>query len=364
MVVLEVCSSCNARHSCDVHQAHVLSIFLPPPPPFPCAQTLAKIHSVDLAKAGLQDYARKPDGYAARQLKTWSGQYMRNREALPVAAMDELASWLPDHLPPQERTTIVHGDYRLDNLVLTDSFDARAVLDWELSTLGDPLCDVAQLCLPYYFDGSIPPLIGIKHQEGSGLPTLADFLGDYCRAAGRPHLLATEKDEQRWRVYMAFTCFRVAAILHGVYIRSTKGQSASEDAARVGRLAEPVANIGLQCMREWERVAAAAHVTIAPLAAGTPAERRRAHVAALKARLEKMMADDVLPLEPVWAEHARSDLRWTIHPSMEEAKAKAKAAGLWNLFMPLESDPSVNYGGSGGGGRREERVGIGVGGGS
>lgn len=312
---------------------------------------------MDLKQAKLEDYARKPEGYAARQLKQWSGQYAKNRDAYPIEAMDMLGTWLQDHLPPQERTTIVHGDYRLDNLILKENFDVRAVLDWELSTLGDPFCDLAQLCLPFYFEGDVPPLIGLRQQEGTGLPSLAAFVADYCTAAGLDNLLDTVEGQQRWRAYMAYTCFRLAAILHGVYIRSTKGQSASADAVRVGRQAEPVANIGLKCMQEWEEVAKGgsrtrrlltngehAGDTLAPLAPGTSPEQRREHVTELKTRLERMMTEDILPLEPVWAEHARSDQRWTIHPSMESLKDKAKQLGLWNLFMPLESDPQVKHG--------------------
>lgn len=322
---------------------------------------------MDPAEAGLGDYSKQSANYTARQLKQWAGQYERNRDAFPVEAMDALLAWLPAHLPPQTRTSVVHGDYRLDNVVFSPDGrgqlplgGVRAVLDWELSTLGDPMCDLAQLCLPYYFDGDVPPLLGIRPAQAEGVPVLSDFVDEYCTAAGVPNILATPEGQQQWRAYMAYTCFRVAAILHGVYVRSTKGQSASADGSVVGRLAAPVANIGVRFVEEY---AAAASLTqsdadgprqsvssvsdgdaLPPLAPGTTPEARAAHVAVLRSRLEALMRDDVLPVEATWAEHARGPDRWTIHPSVEHLKQKAKALGLWNLFMPLESDPLVQYG--------------------
>ena len=149
-----------------------------------------------------------PAGYLERQIRRWLRQYEAARTD-DVEAMDALAQWLPAHLPPSPRTTLVHGDYRIGNLVFAcDAARLEGVLDWELATLGDPFSDLACLCMGYHYESPVRPGLVTCAGGASGIPGESEFLEDYCRHAGIgevPH----------WRFYLAFSFFRFAAILQG-----------------------------------------------------------------------------------------------------------------------------------------------------
>jgi aminoglycoside phosphotransferase (APT) family kinase protein len=195
-------------------------------------ETLARLHSYDPAAIGLGDYG-KPGNYFARQIDRWSKQY-RASETEKIEAMDRLMEWLPATLPTQERTSIVHGDYRIDNMI----FDARqpkvnAVLDWELSTLGDPLADFTYLLVNW-----VMPYEGRSHIDGLdlkslGIPTIEEATALYCAKAGRAGI-----PDLNW--YFAYNLFRLAAILQGIIGRIRDGTAASaraaEQASRIGPL--------------------------------------------------------------------------------------------------------------------------------
>ncbi len=200
------------------------------------AACLAALHQVDLNAAGLADYGR-PQGYYARQVKRWGEQY-RASETHSIAEMEELIAWLPANLPAEGPASLVHGDFRLENLILHPSEPKiLAVLDWELSTLGDPLGDLAYNCLPWH----LPPHAfgGLKGRDlaGSGIPREADYLQAYCRLTGRSHI-------DQWHFYVAFALFRLAAILQGVFKRALDGNAASPDARQRGALASVCAQAG------------------------------------------------------------------------------------------------------------------------
>jgi aminoglycoside phosphotransferase (APT) family kinase protein len=169
-----------------------------------------------------------------RQIARWSRQY-RASETESIAAMDHLIEWLPEHLPPESPPAIVHGDYRMDNLIFHKS-EPRVigVLDWELSTIGDPLADFAYHVLtwrvtPELFRG----LAGVDF-AALGIPGEADYVAAYCRRTGRAAIAG-------WEFYLVYSLFRIAAILQGIAKRAIDGTAASADAAEQGKLARPLA---------------------------------------------------------------------------------------------------------------------------
>jgi aminoglycoside phosphotransferase (APT) family kinase protein len=198
--------------------------------------TLAKLHSVDYAALGLTDFGR-PGNYFERQIARWSKQYVEDVDAGRDPHMDRLIEWLPAHLPPDDgATSIVHGDYRCDNMIFHPT-EPRvvAVLDWELSTLGHPLADFTYHAMMY----RMPPQIvaGLFGADLADLciPSEADYVRAYCRRVGRT-------DIAHYNFYLAYNFFRLAAILHGIKGRVARGTAASvearERAAWVPTLAE------------------------------------------------------------------------------------------------------------------------------
>jgi aminoglycoside phosphotransferase (APT) family kinase protein len=194
---------------------------------------IAALHTVDYQAVGLADFGR-PGNYMARQIVRWSRQY-RASETETIAAMDSLIDWLPQHLPPEAPPGIVHGDYRMDNLVFHNT-EPRVigVLDWELSTIGDPIADFAYHCLtwrvtPELFRG----LAGVDF-AGLGIPGETAYVAAYCRRTGRETIPG-------WEFYMVYSLFRIAAILQGIAKRAIDGTAAAVDAAEQGRLARPFA---------------------------------------------------------------------------------------------------------------------------
>ena len=197
--------------------------------------TIARLHSVDHEAVGLGDYG-KTGGYIARQIARWSKQYEASKTE-DIPAMDNLIAWLPDHVPAGEETTIVHGDYRIDNLIF-HSTEPRvlAILDWELSTLGHPLADFAYATMLW----RLPPDVfnGLKGLDlkDLGIPSEEEYVARYCERTGRdgiPH----------WDFYMVYNIFRMAAILQGIMGRVVAGTAASEQAVSYGKTAKPMAEI-------------------------------------------------------------------------------------------------------------------------
>jgi len=192
-------------------------------------KTLADLHNTDYAAIGLGDFG-KPGNYMGRQVDRWTKQY-RASETEKLEDMERLIEWLPSTLPIQDRTSIVHGDYRLDNMVLHPT-EPRviAVLDWELSTLGDPLADFTYL-LMNWTTGMIAQIPDLK---AHGIPTVEEYVAEYCRLTGRAGL-----PELNW--FFAYNAFRLAGILQGIVGRVRDGTAnspqAAEQAARVPGLA-------------------------------------------------------------------------------------------------------------------------------
>jgi len=201
-------------------------------------RVIAQLHAVDYRAIGLETFG-KPGNYFARQLDRWSKQY-RASETEKIEAMDRLMAWLPGAIPPGDETTIVHGDYRLDNLVFHPT-EPRilAILDWELSTLGHPLADFSYHCMSWH----IPPaqFRGIAGLDlpGLGIPTEEEYIAAYCRRTGRDRI-------GNWDFYLAYNMFRLAAILQGIMKRALDGTAASQQALDAGKRARPLAEMGWQ----------------------------------------------------------------------------------------------------------------------
>ena len=196
---------------------------------------LARLHTVDWRAVGLDGFGR-PGNYFARQLHRWIGQY-RASETERIEAMERLIAWLPAHVPADDTTTVVHGDFRLGNMVV-DPAEPRvlAVLDWELSTLGHPLGDLAYACVPYRLP---PELDGVRGLDLAvlGIPDEAASVAAYCRRTGRPGIPA-------WDFYVAFSLFRLAAICQGIMGRVRDGTANDPQARERGERARPLAEAG------------------------------------------------------------------------------------------------------------------------
>jgi aminoglycoside phosphotransferase (APT) family kinase protein len=204
-------------------------------------RVIAALHSVDYKAIGLADYG-KPGNYFARQIGRWTKQYQAS-ETEKIEAMDRLIEWLPENIPEGDETSIVHGDYRLDNLM----FDAReprvrAILDWELSTLGHPLADFAYHCMSWHIEpGQFRGIGGLDHQA-LGIPSEREYVEAYCRRTNRD----PDAVMANWDFYIAFNMFRLAAILQGIMKRAVDGTASSARALEQGKRARPLAEMGWQ----------------------------------------------------------------------------------------------------------------------
>ena len=198
-------------------------------------RVLAALHSVDIEAVGLTDFG-KPGSYFERQVGRWTKQY-RASETEALADMDALIDWLPASMPADDgRVAIVHGDYRLDNMLFHPTEPhVLAVVDWELSTLGHPFADLAYQCMQWRMtrEGGIGGLAGLD-RKALGIPTEEEYVAEYCQRMGIDSI-------PNWNFYLVFSIFRLAAILQGVKKRAIDGNASSDKAARMGELVVPLA---------------------------------------------------------------------------------------------------------------------------
>jgi aminoglycoside phosphotransferase (APT) family kinase protein len=208
--------------------------------------TLAQLHSFDPVAIGLGDFGRG-ENYIERQVDRWSKQY-RASETEKIDEMERLMAWLPSHLPPASPVRLVHGDYRLDNIILAASEPTvLAVLDWESSTLGDPLADLTYHLMQWFMPQSesgagTATLVGLD-LEALGIPSLSSYVDAYVERTGldpRPHL----------PVYLAYNFFRLAGILQGIVGRVRDGTATSDNAPGRAALVQPLAAVGWRFARE------------------------------------------------------------------------------------------------------------------
>ena len=203
-------------------------------------RVLAALHDVDVDAVGLADFGR-PGNYFERQVSRWSRQY-RASETEPIAAMDRLIEWLPVHLPADDgKVSLIHGDFRIDNIIFEkDSTRARALLDWELSTLGHPYADLAYQCMQWRMARDcVIPGFGDANRAALGIPTEREYVERYCERRGLGEI-------PHWNFYLVFGFFRFAAILQGVQKRALDGNASSSKAFEYGALAPVLAAQALE----------------------------------------------------------------------------------------------------------------------
>jgi aminoglycoside phosphotransferase (APT) family kinase protein len=205
-------------------------------------RVMVALHTLDYRAAGLTDFG-KPGNYFARQIARWSKQY-RASETERIEAMEKLITWLPANVPPDDETTLVHGDYRMDNLIFhRDSPRVLAVVDWELSTLGHPLADFSyHVMLWRMAGGEVGGLKGLD-LPALGIPTEAEYVAAYCRRTGREPIAP-----RVWEFCMAYNLFRIACIRQGIMKRVLEGTAASRHAREAGTRARATAELA------WEQV--------------------------------------------------------------------------------------------------------------
>jgi aminoglycoside phosphotransferase (APT) family kinase protein len=205
-------------------------------------EALARLHRVDYAALGLADFGR-PGSYVARQISRWGKQYKAS-ETEKIESMDRLFDWLPANLPKNDETVLVHGDYRLDNMIF-HATEPRVlgIIDWEISTLGDPLAELSYLCMLWRTPKDWGGLLG-HDLDDLGLPTESEMVDYYSTLSKR-----TVPEPALWEFYMAYNLFRVSCIRQGVYARSLDGTASNVRAADSGKLVKPAADLA------WEIVA-------------------------------------------------------------------------------------------------------------
>ncbi|XP_041477031.1 acyl-CoA dehydrogenase family member 11-like isoform X2 [Lytechinus variegatus] len=313
---------------------------------FAMINTLAHLHSLDFKKLGVQGFG-KEGGFCRRQINTWTKQFqgaMKIASLPEVPSATELFQWLPNNIPRNtERTTIVHGDYRLENMIFHPTKPVViAVLDWELSTLGDPLTDLAYNCAAYYWPENMDNAMGNPLAGGSnapvssvpGIPSKEDYMKVYCTRLGVPYPI------QDWQFYLALAYFRAASICEGVYARSKLGNASSETAETRGAAAKLLSDASLHIAKgstsNAKRPLTSSLIEdISPALAMQPLSDRGRD---LLQKVTDFVKKEIIPAEPIFEHHIKTAKDpWTIPPIMEELKAKAKSAGLWNLFLPSES---------------------------
>ncbi|KAI8470744.1 MAG: acyl-CoA dehydrogenase [Monoraphidium minutum] len=323
------------------------------------ADTLAALHAVDPAAAGLSGYG-EPARYCARQVERWARQYAAS-VAAPCPRVARLVAWLRANVPAEDaaprRAAVVHGDYRLDNLVYGGDMQVVAVLDWELSTLGNPWSDVAYACLAYHMPQQLAAM-RLPCPLPPGVPDEAALLARYCAARG-----VSPPPPREWAFYLGLSLFRLLAILAGVQARARQGNASSAHAAAISR-DEVLAALTDTALGIVEAAGGGGGAAAAPAGlggngggggGGAPSRPARppaavpalgapsARAAELLSRVRCFIAERVLPAEGVLSAHAQGPARWSIHPAAEELKAAARDAGLWNLWLPRDMGARLGH---------------------
>lgn len=201
---------------------------------------MADLHNTDYAAIGLENFG-KPGNYFERQIGRWSRQYLEDPEAGRLESMDRLVEWLPANIPAGDETSIVHGDYRCDNMIFHPSEPTvLAVLDWELSTLGHPLADFTYHLMMYRMPPQDVAGLNGRDLEALGIPSEDEYVAAYCRRTGRPDGIPNLD------FYLAYNMFRLAGIIHGIRGRVVRGTAASAHAVATSERLQPMADLAWQ----------------------------------------------------------------------------------------------------------------------
>ncbi|CAI4221636.1 unnamed protein product [Auanema sp. JU1783] len=299
-------------------------------------RVLAAIHSLSYESLGLTDYGRK-DGYMARNLKRWISSYeMAKTEDIPE--LDELVDYLKKNIPKDRHASIVHGDFRLDNLIFHPTENRIiAVLDWEISTIGDPIADLATFMFTHYNTSDNKMLQGLgklkEHELNQmGIPTVLEALNLYARFSHSKPI-----EPKLWIYYVAFVIFRFTSILQGVYMRSLMKNASSIQASSIGSVPKRLAAFGLKLVHGVSSTSTTGLLAIIPSSLSEKANKYYQGV-------HRIVHEDIIPIERELNEYYLTDKQWTRHPKLEAIKEKAKKQGLWNMFISSHIDPKTIYG--------------------
>jgi acyl-CoA dehydrogenase len=205
-------------------------------------RTISAIHRLDYVSLGLETFG-KPGNYFARQITRWSRQVREANIAIPNSLI-KLMDWLPEHIPSEDEASLIHGDFRMDNLIFNKTdLSIIGVLDWELSTIGNPLADFAYQCMAWRIAPTLWRGIQGLDLAALGIPSEAQYITLYEKQIGRPIV-------EHWRFLMAYNLFRISAILHGITKRALEGNANASDASENGKKAGALADLGWACAQE------------------------------------------------------------------------------------------------------------------
>lgn len=285
-------------------------------------RVLAKLHDIDHSSLGLERFGSSGN-YYERQISRWSGQYQKSK-IKEDPEMDKIIEWLRRNVPHVQTTSIVHGDFRIDNLIFHPTEPkVVAILDWELSTIGHPYSDLAYFCMPYL----LPP--GLQSNSGfgdidfkaHGIPTQSELLGIYCAFRNIQKINV-------FNFYQSFALFRAAAILQGVYKRSLEGNASSSNAKMVGAFYELLSKLA------WKVASSSENKEDITMSIFPLSDEAKSTILKVKQFIETF----IYPQESILLEQEISyGKEWKKLPLIEELKDKAKEQGLWNLFLPYPS---------------------------
>ncbi|XP_005406891.1 PREDICTED: acyl-CoA dehydrogenase family member 11 isoform X1 [Chinchilla lanigera] len=300
-------------------------------------ETLARLHSLNIRSLQLEGYGTGV-GYCKRQVSTWTKQYEAAAHQ-DIPAMKQLSEWLMQNLPDNDsEESLIHGDFKLDNIVFHPT-EARviAVLDWELSTIGHPLSDLAHLCLFYFWPRTLPMINRGSHiQESIGVPPMEELISVYCRCRGTNPILPN------WNFFLALSYFKLAGIAQGVYHRYLLGNNSSKDSFLFANTVQPLAETGLQLSKRTFNTA------LPPVGSTRHLFVQTRKGQEVLTKVKQFMKQHILPAEKevfeYYVQNENSAQRWKQPSVIDKLKEMAKAEGLWNLFLPAASGLSqVDY---------------------
>ncbi|XP_066441465.1 acyl-CoA dehydrogenase family member 11 isoform X2 [Eleutherodactylus coqui] len=295
------------------------------------AETLAQLHSFDIHALNLTGYG-KGKGYCQRQVSTWQKQYERaaHRE---IPAVNQLADWLMKNVPSDDNEErLIHGDFRIDNVIFHQT-EARviAVLDWELSTIGHPMSDLAYFTSPYFWPPGVPYLGQVSNKSFTdleGLPAFEDLTNIYSRCRG------VSSQVHNWNFFLALNFFKMAGILQGIHARFLHGNSSGENASVFADMVQPLAENGLRLAK---REVVAVELSNSPGELFLLSVRGRQVLQQVKQFIQQHIIPAQQEILDYYAKHEQSPLRWKKPLIIQKLKELAKAEGLWNLFLPAIS---------------------------
>lgn len=292
------------------------------------AEVLAKLHSFSMPLLKLQGYG-KGTGYSKRQVSTWTKQYQAAAHR-NIPDMNSLSDWLSTNLPASDNeVTLVHGDFRIDNLIFHPK-EARviAVLDWELSTTGQPIADFAYFLMPHFWPKDFSLINSMGSLKGiEGIPSVEDLISIYCHCRGIPSSIPD------LHFYLALSVFKIAGIAQGIYARYLLGNASAQNAAEFGQCVEPLAKVALQIAQK--------SLSEPDKGAEDPLFHQTDKGQTVLQQIKDFMRQYILPaqqeVQEYYIKHAHSAQRWHTPQIIKDLQTKARAAGLWNLFLPAVS---------------------------